>query len=328
MKQVMWATTAFVVSLAFLSTYFLTPKLIEVFKKNAITGTDVHKLERPERAEMCGLGAVVGFAGALSVAVLLMPLDRVILGVVLSVVSASLVGVLDDLYGLRQRHKVLLLFVAAVPLSLALRSHTTLAVPLLGAVDFGIMFPLVLVPIGISGASNLTNMLAGFNGLEAGIGGVALGAVALSGLVMGNFACFLIGTTMAAALGAFLVYNWYPAKAFPGDAGTLAIGACLACAVIVGEIEFLGVLLLLPHILDFVMKSFSGRKQGKPFGQRMVYGDTKVSNDGILQPPPYLSVPHLVMKAMPVTERGLVWVLLLFEGLVGVAAVLISSWVM
>jgi len=38
-----------------------------------------------------------------------------------------------------------------------------------GAVDWGIFYPLAIIPIGIVGAANAYNMLAGYNGLEAGM---------------------------------------------------------------------------------------------------------------------------------------------------------------
>jgi len=43
-------------------------------------------------------------------------------------------------------------------------------VPWLGAIDFGLIYPLILIPIGVIGASNMINNLAGFNGMETGMG--------------------------------------------------------------------------------------------------------------------------------------------------------------
>ena len=57
-----WVLLALVeVVIAFLVTYITTPVLIRILKRNSITGIDVHKIERPVKAEMCGLGAVLGF---------------------------------------------------------------------------------------------------------------------------------------------------------------------------------------------------------------------------------------------------------------------------
>ena len=42
--------------------------------------------------------------------------------------------------------------------------------PFIGLIDFGIIYTVILLPLGIAVASNLTNMLAGFNGNESGMG--------------------------------------------------------------------------------------------------------------------------------------------------------------
>lgn len=48
--------------------------------------------------------------------------------------------------------------------------------PFVGTVDFWIFYPLVLVPLGVTGAAN---MLAGFNGLEVGLEVIAMGSLAV-----------------------------------------------------------------------------------------------------------------------------------------------------
>ncbi|UCH02200.1 MAG: hypothetical protein JSV20_10455 [Candidatus Bathyarchaeota archaeon] len=40
--------------ISFIITYIATPFLIQFFIQRGITGIDVHKIERPVRAEMCG----------------------------------------------------------------------------------------------------------------------------------------------------------------------------------------------------------------------------------------------------------------------------------
>ncbi|MDP2841599.1 MAG: hypothetical protein Q8O17_04910 [Candidatus Methanoperedens sp.] len=44
-----------------------------------------------------------------------------------------------------------------------------MAFPFLGTLDIGLLYPLLIIPIGMIGASNAFNMLAGYNGLEAGM---------------------------------------------------------------------------------------------------------------------------------------------------------------
>ena len=310
--------------IAFLTTYLVTPLLIRAFTKNGITGIDVHKIEKPVRAKMCGLGAVIGFCVAVLSTNFFLPLSETVLAATLTVMLSSVVGIYDDLRNIKQRRKVLLLLFAAAPLAWVLRSQSTLALPLIGNVNFGWVMPFILVPVGVSAAANLTNMLAGFNGLEAGLGSLALGSVATCALILGLVESYIIALPMAIALCSFLLYNWYPAKAFPGDTGTLAIGTALACAVIIGRIEVIGILVLAPHIVDFFTKLLGAIGKCKPFGQRKIYGDTVISQDGFLHPPPYVSFPHFIMNIQPTTEKKLVKMLVLFEVLIGIIAIITS----
>ncbi|UCH02201.1 MAG: hypothetical protein JSV20_10460 [Candidatus Bathyarchaeota archaeon] len=248
---------------------------------------------------------------------------------VLVIGLTALIGIYDDLRGVRQKYKVLLLLLAATPLAWVFRNYSQLNIlffkPL--AIPFSLL-PFALVPIGVSAAGNLTNMLAGFNGLEAGMGSVALGALAIVALITGDTQSLLIDIPMVAALLAFLVYNWYPAEGFPGNAGTLVIGTTIACTVIVGRIEIIGICVLLPHIIDFLMKLLGVIGKSKPFNQRAVYGDTRVCSDGILHPPQYMAFTHLIMKIRPITEKKLVTILIMCEVLFGVIAILLSVLVM
>jgi UDP-N-acetylglucosamine--dolichyl-phosphate N-acetylglucosaminephosphotransferase len=63
--------------------------------------------------------------------------------------------------GLSKLQKPLLMIPAAVPMMVINAGRSTIALPFLGAVDLGLFYPLLLVPIGIVGASNAFNMLAG-----------------------------------------------------------------------------------------------------------------------------------------------------------------------
>lgn len=320
-----WVLLALIgVTIAFLVTYITTPFFIRVLKANGVTGIDVHKTEQPVRAEMCGLGAVLGFMIAfLTLSIIIGPTLKTV-AVVSVILLTSVIGIFDDLRGMRQRHKVILLLIAALPLVFAVRDQSSLTLPFIGSISVGIVYPLILVPVGISTASNLTNMLAGFNGLEAGVGSIALGGVALVSLMLQRWESFWIALPMAVAFGTFLFFNWYPAEAFPGDAGTLVIGSTLACAVIVGELEIFGVWMLIPHITDFLLKILGAR--GRHFEQRNVFGDTQVTSDGVLRPPSYLALSHLLMNMVPMTEPKLVKALLACECFFISSAIAISFW--
>ena len=73
--------------------------------------------------------------------------------------------------------KALLPVVAALPLVVR-AGISTIRIPLIGQVDFGPFYALVLVPLGITGAAIAVNMLDGSNGPEVGMGLAAMGSLA------------------------------------------------------------------------------------------------------------------------------------------------------
>jgi UDP-N-acetylglucosamine--dolichyl-phosphate N-acetylglucosaminephosphotransferase len=102
-------------------------------------------------------------------------------------------------------------------------------------------YTLFLLPLGITGAANGVNMLAGFNGLEVGMASVAVGSLAIIAYYGKSMTAFVILIVTLGVLLAVLYYNWCPAKILIGDVGTLSIGAIIACAVIIGNFEAGGV---------------------------------------------------------------------------------------
>src|SRR5207244_3108 len=80
--------------------------------------------------------------------------------------GAGVVGLMDDMFRLRKRSKAILPFILALPLGAVVYSAKNTV--LLG-LDIGILMALV-VPLGVTSASNAANMLEGFNGLGAGLG--------------------------------------------------------------------------------------------------------------------------------------------------------------
>ncbi|WP_048152624.1 MraY family glycosyltransferase [Palaeococcus ferrophilus] len=278
----------------------LTPYVASLMRKAGIVGRDVHKLDRPEVPEMGGLALLI----ALPVA-LLPALGGALDVALLTFLLFGVVGVIDDLVALKQSHKVALSLLAALP-AVTLPSHN---VDVFGVeIGLGLLFPIMAV-LFIAGSANLVNMLAGFNGLEVGTSAIVLAFIAL---MTGGEARLLALTGMAVALG-LLWWNRYPARVFPGDTGTLSLGALIGLAAIIGGVEAYAVVLLVPHAVDFLLKT-RVRFQGK------ARGGAKIREDGTLSPPPYTSFLGMIMRTGRLTERGLVFRVWFLEVLLGLLA--------
>lgn len=259
---------------AFLVTLASTPKIIEALKKAGRVGRDMNKEGHPIAVESGGFGVLFGFSVAVLSFVGLSTFFGMefntgyILASLCTILLMGLVGVFDDFCNIRQSVKAFLPLFAALPFVAVKAGSTVINLGPFGIHDLGLFYIFILIPLGIAGASNLTNMFAGFNGLEAGMGVVLLYFSGVYSLFFfRQVEAAVISFSMAFALLAFLAYNWYPAKAFIGDVGTLIIGASFASSIIIGNYEFLGVLMMSPYIADFFVKAYNRMPSGGWWGE-------------------------------------------------------------
>jgi UDP-N-acetylglucosamine--dolichyl-phosphate N-acetylglucosaminephosphotransferase len=277
--------------ISFAVTYALIPAWIRAAHRIGLVGKDMNKYSKPEVAEMGGIAVVSGFmAGVLyyiGLSTFYFHQDAnliYILAALTTVLIITIIGMLDDILGwkigLKQWQKPLLTLAAALPMMVVSAGESTMVLPVVGSVDLGILYPLVIIPIGIAGAANGFNMLAGYNGLEAGMGVIILGAMGLVAWQSNLGWVAILAGCMALALLAFLRYNWFPARIFPGDSLTYSVGALIACVAILGNMEKIAIVLFLPYFLDFVLPM---RKKMKveAFGKPVEDGSIEVPYDRI-----------------------------------------------
>jgi len=306
--------------ISFVLTLMIMPWLITKLKEAGVCGKDLNKPDKPLIPEMGGIGVTIGFMGGIYFLFFTSALD-VNLGVMAAlttVIGVAFIGLLDDLVNLRHGLKAVLPFFAAIHLGFYAPA-SDINIPFFGVVDLKWAIVLV-VPFGVTCAANATNMLEGFNGLGTGMGIIlSLTLIVISLLLDTKEPLFLL-VPLLGALCAFLIFNWYPAKVFPGDSLTFFIGATLACAAILANIKFLGAMLFLPMIVEFVLK-FKGRFKAENFGH--------VTKDGYLEyDGPIESLAHILMKRLRLTEPKLVFFLWCIQGLVclGVILIVLIGW--
>jgi len=228
--------------------------------------------------------------------------------------------VADDVVELSQILKPFLIVAASIPLMLILLSRGSISIPEIGSIHLGLLYPLVAVPLAITTSANFSNLLAGFNGLEAGCAAISLGTMALLSDITGHPGIAALGVIITFAYIGFLALNWYPAKIFPGDAGTLMAGAGLATMGLSTGLEFEAIVLSIPAAMDFALKMM----HRNPFKQRRLFGNTRIRADGTLEPASYPALVHAFMKVSPITEKGLVLSLLAMQALFATLAIVIA----
>lgn len=114
--------------------------------------------------------------------------------------------------------------------TLALAGLSETVIPFFGAVDITKGFGLLFWPVAfffIYGFTNAVNLTDGIDGLASSVTFVvSVGFLVISCLLglegMGTFCAAVAG----ACIG-FLVFNWYPAKMFMGDTGSMFLGGAV-----------------------------------------------------------------------------------------------------
>jgi UDP-N-acetylglucosamine--dolichyl-phosphate N-acetylglucosaminephosphotransferase len=328
-------TVLIAIILAFAIVILALPNTIRILKEKGIMGIDVHKPNTPEVAK--GGGFVVLFAIVTSLLFVIgittfqdQEVDTGLLAALVSILLAGMIGLLDDNLDFRNRTKIALPMIASIPMMVMQVGTTTMSIPLIGTVDLGVLYPLVVIPLMMTFIIDSTNMYGGMNGLEAGLSTINSAAlilyVILLSLVDGTETTQALldsGVVAGALLGAslaFLIFNWYPAKILPGDVGRLPIGAAIAAALILGNMDRLAIFLYAPFALNFILyilyRLYVRRKgiEYVKFASPREDGTLKVVGPFTM----YWMLPHL---SEDITEESNVALLILLQAVIAFGAV-------
>ena len=252
---------------SFFVTLFLLPFWIRKARQIGLMWDDINKLKSEKVA---GSGGVIVLGGFV-IGVLIFIAYRVfylesynsylveIFALLSSILMLGGIGFMDDLFGWRKgglsrRTRLILVLFSAVPLIVINAGKSLVNLPIFGNVDLGIVYPLFLIPLGILGATTTFNFLAGYNGLESGLGVILLSSLSVVALFTGNSWISVIGLCMVFSLLGFLIFNFYPAKVFPGDVLTYPIGGLIAIMAILGNFEKIAIFFFIPCIIEVGLK--------------------------------------------------------------------------
>jgi len=315
-------------AVAFLLTYFVTPWLVRYLKRINLVVVDQHKENKPLVPISGGLSVLFGIMGGLMLFIFIrtffqtrasLILDgkslSLLFASVISILIITLIGFIDDLlihkshersFGLKQWQKPLLTLAAAVPLMVVNAGKPYMIVPFVGWVDFGIIYPLLLVPLGVVGASNMVNMLGGFNGMETGMALIYLSSLGLYAYKFNRYIAALIALMAFASVLAFYFYTKYPSKIFPGDSLTYLLGAILASIAIIGDLEQATLIISIPFIVEFFLK-LKGKFQKQTYGY-IEKGKIKSYYKKVY------SIPHIFTRTGKFTEKQIVLFMWIIQG--------------
>lgn len=308
---------------SFIVTFLLLPYVIKYLRKINIIVRDVHKRPVNHIPISGGLAVMVGlFLGLMCYIFLETFIYQTngslvfLLAAMSSILIITLVGFVDDLLvrfnkkqnmyiGLKQWQKPFLVIPAAVPFMAVNSGITQVYIPFIGTTDLGLLYPLIIIPIAVIGAANMVNLLAGLNGLEAGLGLVYTGMLGIFAYVHGSMLAATIAFITFGALVAFFIFNKVPAKILPGDSLTYLLGAVLASVAILGNMEKAALIISIPFFIEFFLKL-----RGKFKKQTIGYiKDGKIHS----QYKEIYSIPHIFMRTGKFTEKQITLLMIFIE---------------
>ncbi|MFA6023181.1 MAG: glycosyltransferase 4 family protein [Candidatus Pacearchaeota archaeon] len=290
------------VLISFLTTLFIMPKWIKRAKNAGLAGKDMHKNNDEKVAEAGGIGVILGFLLGVLIYIAIKTFyfqdsnNLVeIFALLCTILLISFVGMIDDILGwkigLGKRTRILFVLFASIPLMVINAGYPEISLPFFGVINFGIFYALIIIPLGMIGASTTFNFLAGYNGLEASQGILILSALAIVSEITGSSWLSLIALCMVASLIAFWIYNKYPSKVFPGDVLTYSVGGMIAIMAILGNYEMFAVFIFIPYIIEVGLK-LRGKLEKESFGKPDKDGSIKNQYDKVY------GLEHLAIKIL------------------------------
>jgi UDP-N-acetylglucosamine--dolichyl-phosphate N-acetylglucosaminephosphotransferase len=248
----------------FVITTLIIPPIIKFMKKKGYIGIDIHKNSKTEVAESGGIAIIFGISCTSVLLIIFFPsfFNEIII-FILTVILSGVIGYVDDRIRLKSRYKVLLtiftgilIFLANVSGFISIESPT---IPFLGKLRLSFIYP-IIVPIIVAVFANTVNMLEGYNGEGSGTTIIALISLLVCSIIWDSAEGMLFTVISLAVLIPFYLYNKFPAKIFPGDVGTLSIGAIFAGIALFGSLEAAVFCALLIHIFNsfYVLYSVKG----------------------------------------------------------------------
>lgn len=259
-----------------------------------------------------------------------------LLAVALSIMLIAMVGFLDDInvqkkrvkstdmmdirQGLKQWQKPVFTFVGALPLMAINAGISTVDIPILGNINLGLFFPIMVIPLAVVFVSNAVNLLGGFDGLQPGMTLIAGFGFLIYSIVFGSYMGTLLSTLFVASVLTFLPFNAVNAKIIPGDTFTYATGAIFVAIMVMGNAEAIGIIIFIPWIVEFFLHL---RRKFKvtDLGIRQQDGTMKA---------PYgkkiYSLTHVVMNLKKATERDVTVYLCSLEAVFVILALLLKAF--
>lgn len=217
--------------ICFLAAVALTPLVRRLAIR--IGATDLPNARKVHKKIMPRMGGLAIYLAFLIGIFILWPDSSFTLPLIVGSVIIIITGILDDMYSLSPRVKMVAHFFAALVIVQSGISVTFINLPFNGVLHlYWLSVPLTL--LWIMGITNAINLIDGLDGLAVGVSSIVLMTIAGLSLTEGNVFVFTVSTILLGSTLGFLPYNFHPAKIFMGDTGSYFLGYVISVLALLG----------------------------------------------------------------------------------------------
>ena len=217
------------IGIAFLISFLSTLLLVYPIKKIAIKYgfIDLPNYRKIHVNATPRLGGLAVFLGVGLGLLYLQPQHPEFFGIAIGAFVIVMVGLLDDKFQIRPIVKLSGQLLAAGIVIYAGVIIDRITLPLLGVIELN-NFSVIITVLWIVGITNAINLIDGLDGLASGVTTIGLISILIMAITDARiFVIYLCIVLIASNLG-FLFHNFYPAKIYMGDTGSMFLGYSIA----------------------------------------------------------------------------------------------------
>jgi len=213
------------------------------------------------------------------------------------VLFGGFMGMMDDWIDLKWRYKAFMPLIAALPLiyyAQAIDVRTSITLPFVGMVDFGIAYFYIIIPLIVMVVTNVVNQLGGLNGLESICPAIVIvGLMVFSPNYLLMFGPLLFWLILSAIN--------FSGKIFVGNTGSFAIGMTVASFAVISDLKINLFVSILPFIFNSALillsAFFAGKKAAVVFDGKKLCSESRKS------------LVTIITYRRPLTERQVVLII-------------------
>lgn len=301
----------FTLIMCFMISILITPLVKKLAYK--IRATDRPNKRKVHQTIMPRLGGLAIYLAFLAGVILLQPDNPFSTSIMVGSGIIVISGILDDVYELSARLKLMAQIAAAAIIVLYGGLQITfINLPFGGLFEFGYL-SIPFTFLWIIGITNAINLIDGLDGLAAGVSSIALVAISGMAFIMGNLYVVTIGSILLVSTIGFLYHNFYPAKIFMGDTGALFLGFMISVLSLLGFKNITFVSFIVPIII-----------LGVPISDTIFAILRRIINKQPLSSPDKSHLHHCLLR-LGYSHRETVLIIYAMAALFGIVAVVFSQ---